>query len=130
VALGVHDAAEGDARGIVDSDMDELTADAAIVALASAVASDAMADLVESAEFLDVDVDEFAGVFALVAAWRLGRFQGAQSIEPQAPQDATDGGCRDAGVDGDRLAGQTLAAQRLDPDDDGLGRRLTQPMGS
>ena len=38
------DLAEGDARGIVDTDMDELPADTAAVRLAMAVAGDAVAD--------------------------------------------------------------------------------------
>ena len=46
-------------------------------------AGDAMADAVELAELLDVDVDELARPFALVAARRLGRFEGAQSLRPR-----------------------------------------------
>src|SRR5829696_8314835 len=61
-----HDHGEGDARGVVDADMDELPAGAftsgPCVALPPAVAGDAVADLVEAAELLDVDVDELAGV--------------------------------------------------------------------
>jgi hypothetical protein len=47
--LGVirHDLDEGDAGGVVDADMDELPADAAIMALASAIAGDAVADSIE-----------------------------------------------------------------------------------
>lgn len=51
--------------------MDELPtqalADAAPVALSGAIAGDAMADALDAAELLDVDVDEFAGMLALVA---------------------------------------------------------------
>ena len=47
---------------VVDADMDELPADAAAVALAGAVAGDAMADPVETAELFDIDVDHLAGV--------------------------------------------------------------------
>jgi hypothetical protein len=54
--------------------MDELPADAAAVGLAGAVAGDAMADPVETPEFLDVHVDHLARFLALVAAHRLGRF--------------------------------------------------------
>jgi hypothetical protein len=43
------DLGEGDARGIVDRDMDELPANAAAVALAGAIASDAVADAFEAA---------------------------------------------------------------------------------
>ena len=52
--------------------MDVFPTDAAAVALAGAVAGDAMADLFEAAELLDVDVNEFARVFTLVAADWLG----------------------------------------------------------
>ena len=76
--------------------MDELPADAAAVALAGAVAGDAMADPLELAELFDVDVDHLAGVLALVAAEWLGRFQGAQLVEAQALEHAADGGRRDA----------------------------------
>ena len=53
--------------GVVDADMDELPADAAAVALAGAIAGDAMANAVEVAELFDVDMDHLAGCFALVA---------------------------------------------------------------
>ena len=66
------------------ADMDELPADAAAVALAGAVAGDAVADALEAAELLDVDVDQLAGLLALVAAHRLGRLQGAEPVEAQA----------------------------------------------
>jgi hypothetical protein len=46
------DLAEGQARGVVDADMDELPADATGVALALAVAGDAVADLIELPSFL------------------------------------------------------------------------------
>ena len=130
LALGLHDLAEGDARGVVDADMDELPADAAAVALAGAVAGDAMADLVELAELFDVDVDQLAGPLALVAAGWFGRLQGAQPVEAQALEDAADGGGRDAdcrrrspcraGAGGAALSMRSIT---------GLRRRLTQPMG-
>ena len=71
-----QDLREGDARGIVDADVDELPADAADAGLAGAVAGDAVADALEAAELLDVDVDQLAGMLALVAAHRLGRLEG------------------------------------------------------
>jgi hypothetical protein len=87
LALALHDAAEGDARGIVDTNVDELPADAAIVALAGAVTGDAMAYAVELAKLLDIDVDEFAGPPALIAARRLGRLEGTLAIEAEAFED-------------------------------------------
>jgi len=62
---------------IVDGDMDEFPADTSAVALAFAVAGDAMTDFVETAELFDVDMDHLARLGPLVAADPVGRFQGA-----------------------------------------------------
>jgi hypothetical protein len=109
--------AKGDARGIVDGDMDIFPAKpfaaVAPVALAVAVAGDAVADAVDPAEFLDVDVDQFAGMRAFVAPDRFGRFERAEPVEPQAAQDAADGGRREPELGGDLLARIALAPQRL-----------------
>ena len=129
LALGLHDAAEGDAGGIVDGDVNELPAGAAIARLLAARSSDAMAGSAEAAELFDVDVDQFAGPVTLVTARRFGRRQGAQAVEAQALEHTADGSGRDAGFGGDRLAGQALAAQPLDALDRGPGRRLVQPVG-
>src|SRR4029077_4365609 len=81
------DLAEGDARGIVDADMDELPtralAAAAPIALASAVGGDASAAAVDRAERCDVEVYELAGVVAFIAAHRLSRFQGPELVQAQ-----------------------------------------------
>ena len=77
-----QDLAEGDARGVVDADVDELPADAAALALAGAIAGDAMADALEAAELLDVDVDQLAGMLALVAAHRLGGSRSLIRLRP------------------------------------------------
>jgi ApbE superfamily uncharacterized protein (UPF0280 family) len=66
------DLGEGDARGVVAADMAELPADAPAVALASAVAGDAVAHVLKTPKFLDVDMDQLAGLFPLVALHRLG----------------------------------------------------------
>ena len=110
------------------ADVDVLPTDAPAVALAPAITGDAMADAVEPAEFFDVDVDQLAGLLALVTAHRLRRFQRCQPIEPQAPQNAADGRWRDAQFGGDLLAGVALAAQPLDLLDDRLGRGPVQAM--
>src|SRR5580700_7153218 len=109
--------------------MDELPADAAAVALALAVAGDAVADLVELAELLDIDVDHLARSLALVAAGRFSGVQGALLVEAQALEHAADGGSRDANGGGDLLAGHALAAQAFDALDHLRRRRLAQPMG-
>jgi hypothetical protein len=47
--------------------MHELPADTTPIAPAGAIAGDAMADAVDAAELLDVNMDEFAGTVALIA---------------------------------------------------------------
>src|SRR5260370_34820279 len=127
-AVGLHDRGEGQARGVVDADMDELPADTGGVALALAVSGDAVADLIEFAELFDVDVDHLARPLALVAAGRFSRFQGAQLVEAQALEHAAHRGSRDADLGGDLLAGHPLAAQAFDAFDDFRWRWLAQPV--
>src|SRR5438034_7227260 len=76
-----QDLREGDAGSVVDADMDELPAGAAGLALLR-ITGDAMADLAEAAELLDVDVDHLAGVLAFVAPDRFGRLDVAQPRQP------------------------------------------------
>ena len=68
LSLILHHAAESDAGGIIDADMDELPADATSIAPAGAVSRDAMTGANESAELFDIDVDQFAGMLAFIAA--------------------------------------------------------------
>ena len=77
------DLAEGDARGIVDADMDELPPCPTIAPLLAALAPDAVAGGAEATELLDVDVDELAGVLALVAAGRTARASEVRSLKTQ-----------------------------------------------
>ncbi len=105
-----QDLAEGDTGVVVDANVQILPADASSVALAGAVAGDAVARSVEAAELLDVDVDELAGVLAFVAPYRLGRFERLEAVEAEPPQDTADGGGRDAELGGDLCAAPTLPA--------------------
>ena len=66
--------------------MDERPAGAAAAALAP-LAGDAMTHLVEAAELLDGDVDQLAGLGALVASDRVGRRQRSQLAQPEPLQD-------------------------------------------
>src|SRR4051812_41819699 len=86
-----EDLREGYAGGVVDADVDELPPNAPALALTGSIAGDAMADAVEAAELLDIDVDQVAGMFALVAANRRGGFERLHAVEAEA---AGDTGCR------------------------------------
>ena len=97
--------------------------------LGGTLAGDAVADLLEAADLLDVDVDQLAGAGALVAADRHGRRQVLEPAEPAPAQHAADRGRRDADLPGDLVAGPALATPRDDLRDDVVGRRPTQPMG-
>ena len=101
-------------RVIIDCEMQVFPADAATVALPFAIAGDAVTDLLETAEFFDVEANDLAGMFALVAANRLGRLQRREPVEAELPQDPADGGRRDAELGGDLAAWVALPTQRLD----------------
>ncbi len=79
---------------IVDSQVEELPADPPGIALAGPVACDAMPGSRETAELLDVDVDQLAGVCAFVAPHRLSRLQRRDAIEAEPTQHTVDGGGR------------------------------------
>ena len=61
----------GQAGGIIDGDVQELptktTPDGAPIALSGAIAGDPMTNSLDTAELLDIDMDQFARLFALVA---------------------------------------------------------------
>src|SRR3954464_13693503 len=120
---------EGHPGGVVDADVDELPSDAPALALPRSVAGDAMADPVEAAELLDSDVDQFAGMLALVAAHRRGRFERLEAVEAEAPEDAADRSRRDTDGNGDLLARPALAAEGFDGRDRGGRRRPVHVMG-
>jgi hypothetical protein len=74
-----HHLGKGNARVIVDADVQvfparPLTA-SSCVALASTITGDAMADLIEPSKLFDIDVDQFAWAFTLVASDGFGRFE-------------------------------------------------------
>src|SRR6185437_16246846 len=125
LALALEHLGEGDARSIVDADMDELPASAPVAA-ALAVAGDAVAYAIELAELLYVDVDQLAGMLALVAAHRLGGLQHLELVQAQPFENPAHGRRRDADLGRDRLAGQPLAAQHLDLLHGGLRCRSVQ----
>jgi hypothetical protein len=101
---------------IVDGDMNELNRarrPAARIALAAAIAGDAMADGIEAAELFDVDVDDLAWRCAFVAWSWLLRLEAGEQAEAASFEDTRDGGFGDAELAGDVLLGAALAAQSL-----------------
>jgi hypothetical protein len=112
-----QDEREGDARGIVDTNMNIFPARAfafgARIALACAIAGDAMTSTLEAAEFLGVEMNKFAGMLALLTPDRLGRHEVLELAQAQAPQDPADRCAADAKLGGDRLAGPAFATQGL-----------------
>src|SRR3954466_11480138 len=88
-----------------------------------------MADAVEATELFDIDVDQFAGMLALVAANRRGGFERLDAGEAETPEDAADRSRRDADRGCDLLARPALAAQGFDGRDSGCRRRPVEGMG-
>ena len=66
-------------------------ADASASALAFAAAGDAVTDAVKALEFLDVDVDQSAGIGIFITAHRLGRFEVLHAAQTGAFQHPADG---------------------------------------
>src|SRR5882724_4330022 len=127
-----HDLGEGDARVVVDSNMDELPAEPfaprSPIALPSTVAGDAVANAIDPAELLDVDVDHLARMLALIAARWLARLQRSDPVEPEPLEDAADGRRRQPQFGSDLLASVALPAKRLDLFNKRCRRRPVQAM--
>ena len=104
------DAGEAQAGVIVDGDMEGFVAgaDAAIGTVAGA----AHARSFEAAELLNIEMDEFARGFPLVADdRRRGGIERLQEIDAVAPEDPPDGGLGDRHQHDDLGIGAALAAQ-------------------
>jgi len=104
------DIGEGDARGVIDAHMNIFPAHAARVRLAGPVAGDAMACALETPEFLDVEMYEFAGMGAFIAAYRRGRFEIPEAGEAGPFENPADRCRRNARFARNMLAGPTPAA--------------------
>jgi hypothetical protein len=100
---------EGEAGMIVDGDVKELPAGAARV-IPLAIAGDAMTGALDAGEFLDVEVDEFAWMGALVAAdWeRRRKLSQAWAMEAK---ETRNGGFGEVGGASDLKAGEATSAQ-------------------
>lgn len=73
-----------------------------------------MADAVDPAELLDVDVDQLARVLALVADDRGLGLEGGEAVEAEAAERQPDRRSGQAKLAGNGRTGAALAAQRLD----------------
>ena len=92
----------------------ETLATAATAALAAPVAGDAVADAVDPAELLGIDVDQFAGLLPLVADDCHGRVESLEPAEPDPAQRLADRRDRPAEAARDRRPRQPLAPQDCD----------------
>jgi hypothetical protein len=102
---------------IVDGDVNELPSGAlspaARIALASAMAGDAVADGIEPAELFDVHVDDLAWRLALVAGPCLLGLETGEQAQAASFEDARDAGFGDGELAGDVLLGVALTSQSL-----------------
>jgi hypothetical protein len=119
---------EGDARVIVDGDVEVLPADAFDVL--AAIAVNAMTDTADATEFFDVEVEQIAGTGILIAHDGRGGFEIAPAVEMQAAQNAADGGGTERQMGGDALTGPTLPAELFDLADLLAAGGEAQPMRS
>ena len=103
-----------EAAGIVDRHMQEFPAGAALIALSGAVTADAMADAIDAAELLNIDVDQLTRTLTLIPDDRRARIEGAQPAEPMTAQHHPDGGERPPEATRHGRGGATLMAQRND----------------
>jgi len=103
------------ARAVVDADMDEFPADAA--RLAATIAGDAMADVPDAPEFLDVDMQQLAGARPLVADDGRARGEGGQPGQAELDQGAGHSGGTHRDDLGDLGPGPAELPQPLDLDD-------------
>ena len=122
-----EDGGEGEARVIVDSDVEILPAGAAGV-VELAIAGDAMTRADNASELLDVEMEEVTRSGAFVADDRRRRFESGEAMEAVAAKNAGDGGFGELGLGGDLKAGELVAAQSENASDaermdGGRGRR-------
>jgi hypothetical protein len=119
VGLVGKDLGKGDARAIVDGDMDVLPTGASDTI--PAVASDAVAGSYNAAKLFDVHVEEFAWTLALITDDRLCRLQGRELGETVTGQEPANSGLGKAALLGDLEARQTHPAQGQDNGHLGIG---------
>ena len=106
------DLGEGHAGMVIHADMDVFPAGAWTGV--AAVVGHAVAGAAKPAEFLDIEVQQVAGMRMFVAANGRRRVEGGQSLESGAAEDATDGGGRHMHRGGDVGATPAAPVQRHD----------------
>src|SRR5262249_40432313 len=115
---------------MVDTDGDELPADAMVAIDRARIATgDAMSHRADAAKLLDIEMDELAGVLALIAADRLRWLQRGEPIQPEPAQGAADGRCRYPDLDNDLLGRVGLSSQHLNGGTRGCWSLAWQGMG-
>ncbi|WP_341204400.1 hypothetical protein [uncultured Sphingomonas sp.] len=113
LALGGQHFGIGQARCVIDADMEEVPADT-LRAAELAVAGDAVAGGGEASELLDVEVDHIARRRMLVADHRWPGIEQLELAEPQPPERQSDRRARHAQRGGDRRTRHPFPPQPLD----------------
>ena len=119
---------EGDARVVVDGDVEELGADA--LDAVAAVAGDAVGRALDAYQALDIEVQQAAWDIVLVAHDGWLRLDVAYPVEPQPAQDTADGGRPDLEFLCDPEPRPALAAQRFHADHKLAGFTARAAMGA
>src|SRR5262245_42117314 len=110
--------------------MDELPTDTVVTIDRARMSSgNAVPYGADTAELLDVDVDELTWGLTFIAPNRFRRLQGTQLIQAEPTQNTADGGWRDAALGGDLLARPSLAPQPFDLLDNRPRRRSDDAAG-
>ena len=108
----------GKPGGVVDGDVESFPAETLAtrptIALAFAIAGDAVTDAVDPAKLLGIDMDQLAGPVALVADDGSGWLQGLETAKPQPAQGFAHRRDRPAEPPCNRRPRQTLAPQGFD----------------
>src|SRR5262245_65898068 len=99
---------------VVDSDVDEFPACTLTAAIACAASGDAVAHGAETAELLNVEMDDLAWFLALVAWTWLLQLEAREPAEAAAFENARDAGFGDADLGCDVLLGAELTAHVLE----------------
>lgn len=117
----------GEPGGVIDGDVEGLSAEAlatgAATALAASIAGDTVTDAVYAAQLLGIDMDQFAGLVPLVADDRHNRLESLEPAKSEPRQRLRHRRDRPPEPTRDRWPRQPLTPQCLN-----LGlRRLAQP---